>query len=40
MDGDGISGGDIGIAGEERGERNARKVYQMDIEGGLENAGV
>ena len=28
------------MAGEERGGRNARKVYQMDTGGGLENAGV
>ena len=30
----------MGMAGEERGGKNARKVYQINIGGGLENAGV
>ena len=34
---DGIWGRDMGMPGEERGERNARKVYQIDIEGRSEN---
>ena len=40
VDGDEIWCGEMGIAGEKRGRRNARKVYQMDTGGGLENAGV
>ena len=40
MDGDGIWVRDVRLTGEERGRRNVRKVYQMYIGGGIENAGL